>query len=233
MPSAFLLGVSVSPTCSPGTIRVSQVLNISLHTCHALRGPRQTLRSLSFIGFFVLASGPLTPSPSALSSITGLYQDFRECGLPCGLRGSLCTLQLFRSVVDLLHNCNTRYGWLVRPYPAGTLTLQETPSLLGALTVLRMSRKPRLLASRRLDSSIRLLYRYPIIVAHVPSAPRRGVVIGCLHSCICTFGLCTSAVKDSLSKCLSPTRTAQGLMTLSAPHFPYSKIHKGLSTNCR
>ena len=26
--------------------------------------------------------------------ISGLYQVFRECGLPCGLRGSLCTLQL-------------------------------------------------------------------------------------------------------------------------------------------
>ena len=48
-------------------------------------------------GSSVWASGPLTPSPSASSSITGLYQDFRECGLPCGLRGSLCMLQLFRS----------------------------------------------------------------------------------------------------------------------------------------
>jgi len=28
----------------------------------------------------------------------------------------------------LLSNCNTRYGWLVGPYPAGTLTLQEAPS---------------------------------------------------------------------------------------------------------
>ncbi len=24
---------------------------------------------------------------------------------------------------------NTRYGWLVRPYPTGTLTLKEMPSL--------------------------------------------------------------------------------------------------------
>ncbi len=27
----------------------------------------------------------------------------------------------------LLHNCNTWYGWLVRPHPTGTSTLQETP----------------------------------------------------------------------------------------------------------
>jgi hypothetical protein len=26
------------------------------------------------------------------------------------------------------HVCNTRYGWLVRPYPAGSFTLQEAPS---------------------------------------------------------------------------------------------------------
>jgi hypothetical protein len=28
----------------------------------------------------------------------------------------------------LLHHCNTRYEWLVRPCSAGTFTLQETPS---------------------------------------------------------------------------------------------------------
>jgi hypothetical protein len=27
------------------------------------------------------------------TQFTGLYQDFRKCGLPCGLRRSLCTLQ--------------------------------------------------------------------------------------------------------------------------------------------
>ena len=59
---------------------------------------------------------------------------FGECGLPCGLRGSLCTLQLLRSASSflssyrLLLSCNTRYGRLVRPYPAGTPTPQEAPS---------------------------------------------------------------------------------------------------------
>ena len=43
--------------------------------------------------------GTVTPSPPALSSVTRLYQDFRERGLPCGLRGSLCTLQLLRSAL--------------------------------------------------------------------------------------------------------------------------------------
>src|SRR6185503_17529058 len=59
----------------------------------------------------------------------GAVSSFRECGLPYGLRDSLCTLQLCRSVrLHLLHSCNTRYEWLVRPYSAGTLTLQEAPS---------------------------------------------------------------------------------------------------------
>ena len=44
----------------------------------------------------VWASGTLTPSPSAFSSY-GAVSSFRECGLPCGLCGSLCTLQLVRS----------------------------------------------------------------------------------------------------------------------------------------
>jgi len=48
-----------------GTNRVSQVLNASLYTCHALSGPRQTLRNLASTDSFVLASGSLTPSPSA------------------------------------------------------------------------------------------------------------------------------------------------------------------------
>lgn len=33
-------------------------------------------------------------------AITGLYQDFRKCGLPCGLRRSLCTLQWCCSFAD-------------------------------------------------------------------------------------------------------------------------------------
>ena len=45
---------------------------------------------------------------------------FGECGLPYGLRGSLCTLHLCRSALHrcFLHSCNTRYEWLVRPSSA-------------------------------------------------------------------------------------------------------------------
>ena len=67
---------------------------------------------------------------------------FGECGLPCGLRGSLCTLQLFRSALHqcFLHSCNTRYEWLVRPSSAGTFTLQEAPSFAWRTNAMRLSR---------------------------------------------------------------------------------------------
>ena len=68
--------------------------------------------------------------------LTGLSQALGMCGLPCGLRGSLCTLHLVRSgLCSLLSRCNTRYGWLVRPYPVGTSTPQERQASLGARTM--------------------------------------------------------------------------------------------------
>ena len=40
----------------------------------------------------------------------GAVSSFRKCGLPCGLRVSLCTLQLSCSAIPCLrNNCNTRY----------------------------------------------------------------------------------------------------------------------------
>ncbi len=136
----------------PGIIRVSQVPDVSLHTSHALCGPRQTLRALTrFSALFVLASGPLTPSPSAFEAFAP-YRLYRGCIKSWGIAVSLAgyvvpcvRLNCFvRFCSFLLHylpnNCNTRYGWVVSPYPAETFTLQETPSSLGALTV-RFSRR--------------------------------------------------------------------------------------------
>jgi hypothetical protein len=38
-------------------------------------------------------------------------------------------------VAPLRTGRNTRYGWVANPYPTGTLTRQDTPSLLGAITI--------------------------------------------------------------------------------------------------
>src|SRR6266849_3413360 len=64
-----------------------------------------------------------------LDSLHEAVPDFRVCGHPSGLQSSLCTLHLVCSGLTLLlSKCNTRYGWLARPYPVGTSTPQETPS---------------------------------------------------------------------------------------------------------
>jgi hypothetical protein len=103
-------------------------------------GPRQALRALTrFSALFVLASGPLTPSPPASFALTRLYQALGSAVFPTGYVVPCIRLNCFvRSCSHLLNdlpdNCNTRYGWMVSPSPAGTCTLQETPSSLGALT---------------------------------------------------------------------------------------------------
>jgi hypothetical protein len=82
----------------------------------------------------------LKPSASA-TCISKLYQHFRERGLPCGLQDSLPTLNpscsLPKNAKQLRHGSKARYGWVANPYrkpllsflPAGTFTLQDTPSL--------------------------------------------------------------------------------------------------------
>jgi hypothetical protein len=73
----------------PSSRRFSPHIPRSSWTPADPRGPHPS-------GPSVLASGTLTPSPSAFSAY-GAVSSFRECGLPCGLCGSLCTLQLVRS----------------------------------------------------------------------------------------------------------------------------------------
>ncbi len=61
--------------------------------------------------------------------ISGLYHLSGIHGIPYSLHDSLCTLRAPCSptFLRLRHARNTRYGWLARPYPTGTCTLQGTP----------------------------------------------------------------------------------------------------------
>lgn len=68
-------------------------LRASLPTCHGLWTPAD-LVILAITDDFVLPSGPLTPSASATTPISKLYQHFRERGLPYGLQDSLSTLHM-------------------------------------------------------------------------------------------------------------------------------------------
>ena len=113
-----------------GTIRVSQVPQ-----CFSSYMPRpldtgRPSRFSPIIEPFVLASVVRITSPSASINVTMLYHASGEHLSPCGLYDSLCTLRVSRSTfVDPSHSRNTRYGWLAKPCPAGTCTLQETPGL--------------------------------------------------------------------------------------------------------
>ena len=135
---------------SAGTHRVSQVPDASLHTCHALSRPRQSLGELTKT---LSLCWLLAPLPHRRLH----YPRYRGCIKTLGSAVSLAAYVVpwvrFSCLVqscDLLHNCNPRCGWLVRPYPAGTSTLQETPNLLGA-------QRPR--ADRRSKSTSYMISR--------------------------------------------------------------------------
>jgi hypothetical protein len=104
--------------------------------------PKPYLYRLLCVGFLFVNTIAICPAVFTLLSINEAISSFREYGLPYGLRGSRCTLQLFRSTIFcLLHNYNTRFGWLVRPCPARTFTLQEMPSFAWRTNGSRFSRR--------------------------------------------------------------------------------------------
>ena len=105
-------------------------------------------------GCFTWTSSTLQLSPIGTSFIFGAMPALQDHGNPCGLRTSLCTLHLFCSldclaepdrkaftILELRHRRNTRYGWVVSPYPTGTFTLQGAPSFAWRTNGLRQ--RPR------------------------------------------------------------------------------------------
>ena len=147
---------------SAGTHRVSQVPDASLHTCHALRGPRQTLGQLTKTLSLCWLLVPLLHRRLHHPRYRGCIKTLGSVGDPAFSSGAVSLAAyvvpwvrfscLVRSC-DLLHNCNPRCGWLVRPYPTGTSTLQENAKLAWrsgrmrarAITnksIIHVSRKP-------------------------------------------------------------------------------------------
>jgi len=103
--------------------------DVSLPAGHGLRTPPDLhILAIRRMLLFCLRR-TLRPSASGLT-FSKLYQHFRERGLPYGVQDYLCTLTspIVRGH-PLLIEINTRYGWVANPYPAGTFTLQDTPSL--------------------------------------------------------------------------------------------------------
>ena len=121
---------SFDASCSQEPLGPPKFSNASLPACHGLRTPAD-LPLLAQAAGRVLPSGALKPSASAIA-ISKLYQHFRVRDHPCGLQDTLSTLRPScspQASSRLRHGRKTRYGWVAHPYPTGTFTLQETPSL--------------------------------------------------------------------------------------------------------
>ncbi len=102
------------PTCclAAGTHRVSQVLaRFSRRTPRFCPNPGRPSENSPFRSLCVGFQFRETVAVCSLcgfhrTCITRLFQVFRKCGLPCGLRRSLCTLQGCRSVADVRYLCS-------------------------------------------------------------------------------------------------------------------------------
>ena len=138
MRRSFLLPVQ------SGTRRVSQVPDASLHACHALGGPRQTLGNLTTNGPSVLASGTLTPSPSASIALTRLYQALGSAVSPAAyvvpcVRFN-CFVRLYIVASSTVATLGMS-GWLDLT-PQGLSPCKKRQASLGALTYSVLTPKP-------------------------------------------------------------------------------------------
>ncbi len=94
-------------------------------------GLRRTSIILTLSGCFVLASGTLKPWPSAtsLSRSCTSFQGARSPLRPTGFSVYASPISCSQRTPLLRNGRKTRYRRVVSPYPAGTLTQQDTPSL--------------------------------------------------------------------------------------------------------
>ena len=116
-----------------GTRRASQVPDASLHACHALRWTPADPRGPHQFGPSVLASGTVNTVAICFKRLDGAVSSFGNRGLSCGLRVSLCTLQLTCSVFTSAVAVATlgRSGWLSLT-PQGLSPCKKRQALLGS-----------------------------------------------------------------------------------------------------
>jgi len=144
----------------------------SLPACHGLRTPAD-LPFLALPEGRVLPSGAFKPSASAIA-ISKRYQHFRVRGHPCGLQDALSTLRPScspRVPPRHRHGRKTRYGWVARPYPTRTFTLQETPSLSWRDNA---GPQPRLAAAARDERRLAGVGCGPMLGEGIPWCRRAG-----------------------------------------------------------
>ena len=166
-----------------GTTRVSQVPDASLHAYHALRGPRQILGDLT--NAIPLCRLLMRENHRHLPAcLYGAVSSFRECGLPCGLRGALCTLHPCRSVCTSFTSATRgRSGWLDLT-PQGLAPCKKRQASLGALTLAltccRKRKRRRRLGRPRARSLTRLFPRPPTEPCGTVSV-LHGSPVGTIH----------------------------------------------------
>ena len=106
--------------------------------------------------------------------LSRLYQASGSAISPAAYTVLCVRFSSFVRSVNLLQNCNTRYGWLVKPYPVGTSTPQEAPSFAWRTTAPRITggnRRER--SEHRLTSAfMRLVVRPGSHVRHCRINPR-------------------------------------------------------------
>ncbi len=73
------------PCTSTGTIGPSKFHDASLYTCHALKGPRQTLRDLAYCDPLCVGFRLINNVAICILTLARLYQISERCELPCGL----------------------------------------------------------------------------------------------------------------------------------------------------
>ena len=89
--------------------------------------PSKPLRMVLCCLRHVLKPSTSAPVPyRSCTSTSGCTDTPMACKIPC-VRFT-CLVRSFL-LLKLRHRCNTRYGWVAGPYPAGTFTPQDEPDL--------------------------------------------------------------------------------------------------------
>ena len=124
----------------------------SLPACHGLRTPAD---------LSILAKTEARVLPSVCVKTLGVRNKRLFEAVPA-LQGARSPLRppgyavdaspiLFAVSPRLRHGRKTRYGWVASPYPTGTFTLQETPSLSWRDNAARQARLEAVACTRLLD----------------------------------------------------------------------------------
>ena len=130
-PVSASIAVYPFPCCPHGRspLGLPEFSDASLPACHGLWTPAD---------LHILALSEASVLPSVYVKTLGVRNhSFRSCTSTSGRASPLrptgfsvyASPVLFAALQRLRHGRKTRYGWVASPYPTGTFTPQETPSL--------------------------------------------------------------------------------------------------------